>query len=76
MTEPRQPDDAWDAGDLGCGELVIELFLRLRALPPGARFRLTATDPGALHDLPAWCRLTGHALLSAEPPVFLIQRKA
>jgi len=76
MAEPIQPDDAWDAGELGCGELVILLFLRLRALPPGARFRLTATDPGAVHDIPAWCRLTGHLLLAAEPPLFLIQRKA
>ena len=75
MVDSQPPDDAWDAGDLGCGELVIELFLRLRALPPGARFLLTATDPGAVHDIPAWCRLTGHRLLSAEPPEFLIQRK-
>jgi tRNA 2-thiouridine synthesizing protein A len=76
VVEAIRPDEAWDAGELGCGELVIVLFLRLRALPPGARFLLTATDPGAVHDIPAWCRLTGHALLSAEPPHFLIQRKA
>ena len=76
MGDERLPDGAWDAGDLGCGELVIELFLRLRALPSGARFRLTATDPGAIHDIPAWCRLTGHRLLRAEPPTFLIERKA
>ena len=21
---------------------------------------MTCTDPGALHDIPAWCRLNGH----------------
>lgn len=69
------PDAAWDAGDLGCGELVVDLFLRLRSMPPGATFLLTATDPGARHDIPAWCRLTGHGLLSAAPPRYLIRRK-
>ena len=75
MSDPGQPDDAWDAGDLGCGELVIVLWGRLRALPPGAYFLLTATDPGAHHDIPAWCRLTGHALVEAAPPRYLIRRK-
>jgi len=75
VVEPIQPDDAWDAGGLGCGELVILLRGRLLALPPGACLLLTATDPGAIHDIPAWCRLTGHGLLRAEPPRFLIRRK-
>jgi tRNA 2-thiouridine synthesizing protein A len=75
MVEPVQPDDAWDAGDLGCGELVIVLRWRLLELRPGAHFHLTATDPGAIHDIPAWCRLTGHGLVSAAPPRFLIRRR-
>jgi tRNA 2-thiouridine synthesizing protein A len=75
MSETPRPDDAWDAGGLGCGELVIVLWGRLRALPPGAIFQLTATDPGAVHDIPAWCRLTGHGLVEAAPPRFLIRRK-
>jgi len=76
MDLERRPDERWDAGGLGCGELVVLLFLRLRAMPPGATFLLTATDPGALHDIPAWCRLTGHRLAVAEPPHYLIVRKA
>jgi tRNA 2-thiouridine synthesizing protein A len=54
---------AWDAGDLGCGELVIELRQRLRAMQAGEILRVHATDPGAPHDLPAWCRLTGSTLV-------------
>jgi len=75
MVEPIRPDDAWDAGELGCGELVIVLWGRLKALPPGAHLLLTAADPGARHDIPAWCRLTGHGLVEADPPRFLIRRK-
>ena len=54
----------WDAGDLGCGELVLELRTRLGGLRPGEVFRLIARDPGAPQDLPAWCRMTGHTLVS------------
>ena len=65
----------WNAGELGCGELVLELRHRLAALKAGDVFRLVARDAGAPADIPAWCRMTGHALLSTEPPVYLIQRK-
>jgi tRNA 2-thiouridine synthesizing protein A len=65
----------WDAGDMGCGELVMLLRLRLNALPPGSVLRLVARDPGAPEDLPAWCRLTGHRLVRAAHPVYDIQRK-
>jgi tRNA 2-thiouridine synthesizing protein A len=68
-------DAAWDAGDLGCGELVLELRARVAALQPGQVLKLTALDPGAPADLPAWCRLTGHALVAAEHPVYLIRHK-
>lgn len=65
----------WDAGGLGCGELVIELRARVEALEPGQVLRLIALDPGAPADLPAWCRLTGHVLVSMQHPVYHIRRK-
>jgi tRNA 2-thiouridine synthesizing protein A len=68
-------DAEWDAGDLGCGDLVLHLFQRMQQMRPGAVLRLVARDPGAPADLPAWCRLTGHVLLAAEPPVYVIRRK-
>jgi tRNA 2-thiouridine synthesizing protein A len=68
------PDDEWDAGDLGCGELVLELRMRMARLAPGQVLRLIARDPGAPADLPAWCRLTGHTLVSGEHPVYVIRR--
>lgn len=69
------PEHAWDAGEMGCGELVLELRTRLAPLAPGTIFELTARDPGAPEDLPAWCRLTGHALVRAEPPRYWIRRR-
>lgn len=75
MAEPVHTDDAWDAGGMGCGELVFVLAMRLRALPPGALLKLTATDLGAPHDIPAWCRMTGHLLVRAGHPHYFIRRK-
>ena len=68
-------DAEWDAGDLGCGELVLELRNRLLAMSPGRVLRLIALDPGAPADIPAWCRLTGHTLVLEQRPVYLIRRK-
>jgi tRNA 2-thiouridine synthesizing protein A len=72
---PRAADAQWDAGDLGCGDLVLELRLRMEALRPGQLLQLTATDPGARADIPAWCRMTGHTLIVEQHPVYQIRRK-
>ncbi len=74
-TDPRGVQSSWDSGEMGCGELVIELRARLRELAPGAVLRLVTRDPGAVEDIPAWCGLTGHALVDAAHPVYLIRRK-
>jgi len=68
-------DAEWDAGNVACGDLLVQLRLRMQDMPGGHVLRLVALDPGAREDLPAWCRLTGHALLAADHPVYLIRRK-
>ena len=70
------PDGIWDAGDMACGELVLKLRLRLKTMRPGQTLLLTASDPGAPADIPAWCNLTGHGLLKAEHPHYWIRRKS
>lgn len=65
----------WDAGDAGCGRLIMELQRQLRQLAPGASFEVTARDPAAWIDLPAWCRMSGHALVSESHPVYVIRKK-
>ncbi len=64
----------WNAGDMGCGELVLELLMRVRGLGKGQVLHLVARDPGAREDIPAWCRMTNHPLIEHEHPDYWIQR--
>jgi tRNA 2-thiouridine synthesizing protein A len=72
---PLPADDCWDAGETSCGDLALELRIRLQGMRAGAVLRLRSTDPGAIGDVPAWCRVTGHALLRAAPPDYYIRRR-
>lgn len=72
---PLSHDSEWDAADLGCGDLVMDLRSRLMEMPPGKILKLTARDPGAPEDIPAWCGLTGHRLLAAKHPLYWIRKK-
>jgi len=65
----------WEAGELGCGQLASELRRRMDGLNPGESLEVVTHDAGAAVDLPAWCRMTGHTLVSAEHPVYVIRRK-
>lgn len=49
-----------DARRLLCPLPVIRTQERVKQLAPGDVLEITCTDPGALHDIPAWCRLNGH----------------
>ena len=76
MIQPVLADDAWDAGDMGCGELVLEPAMRMRALGAGQVLRAHRPRPRrARQDIPAWCRMTGHALVSAVHPATSFERK-
>ena len=72
---PRATDIEWDAGDLGCGDLVLDLRRRLDAMRPGQVLKLIARDSGAAADIPAWCRMTEHTLVAAQHPLYEIRRK-
>ncbi|MFN0057719.1 MAG: sulfurtransferase TusA family protein [Planctomycetota bacterium] len=69
------PHAVWDAGDMGCGDLVLELRQRLATMSAGDVLLLTARDPGAPEDLPAWCGLTRHKLLASQHPRYWIARR-
>jgi tRNA 2-thiouridine synthesizing protein A len=66
VSEPLVTDVEWDAGDLGCGPLLLELRNRLRTMP-GQVFKLISVDPGSPEDLPVWCRLSRNELLHHDP---------
>lgn len=68
--------ERWDAGEMGCAQLVFELRQRMNSLSPGDELEIIARDPGAPIDLPAWCHMTGHALISQDHPAYVIERKA
>jgi TusA-related sulfurtransferase len=36
---------------------------------------VVAASPGAPMELPTWCRLTGHRLLEAAHPHYLIEKR-
>lgn len=50
-----------------CPVPIIRLARAAAGLAPGSLVALLTDDPAAEHDVPAWCRLRGHALLSSEP---------
>lgn len=71
-----QPAAHYDGGETGCGELLLDLLLFSRRQPPGTIVEVRALDPGAPLEIPAWCRLTKHELLSAAHPLYLLRTPA
>lgn len=54
-----------DARRLLCPMPVIRTQDRIKTMQPGEQLEVICTDPGALHDIPAWCRINGHRLLES-----------
>lgn len=55
-----------DCRRLLCPLPVIRVQNRVAGLAPGARLEAICTDPGALHDIPTWCRINGHQVLETH----------
>lgn len=43
-----------------CPMPVIKTQNKIAELQPGDTLEVICTDPGALSDIPAWCRINGH----------------
>ncbi|MDF1822726.1 MAG: sulfurtransferase TusA family protein [Alcanivoracaceae bacterium] len=56
-----------DARRLLCPMPVIRTQNRVREMAPGEELEVICTDPGALADIPAWCRVHGHEVVQAGP---------
>ncbi len=69
-----------DVKGMNCPLPVLRANRSLRAMPPGAKLRVLATDRAAVADFRAFCRETGHSLMafSEEAGVFsfTIRRRA
>lgn len=55
-----------DARRLLCPLPVIRVQQAIEQLPIGSTLTVYCTDPGALHDVPAWARIHGHTLLETR----------
>jgi tRNA 2-thiouridine synthesizing protein A len=55
-----------DARRLLCPLPVIRTQERVSALRPGDTLDVLCTDPGALNDIPAWCRVHGHEVTATR----------
>lgn len=45
-----------------CPMPVIKTQDKIAELQTGDTLEVTCTDPGALSDIPAWCRINGHVI--------------
>ena len=55
-----------DCRRLLCPLPVIRVQDRVATLSPGDVIEAVCTDPGALNDIPAWCRINGHRVLETR----------
>jgi len=52
-----------DARNSLCPMPVIKTQNKVNELKAGDTLEVTSTDPGALNDIPAWCRINGHEVI-------------
>lgn len=55
-----------DARHMLCPMPVIRTQEKVEKLQVGDTLTILCTDPGAIHDIPAWCRVNGHELLGIQ----------
>lgn len=55
-----------NAKNLLCPLPVIRTQQKVKELQSGDILEITATDPGVLHDIPAWCRVHGHEVVEIK----------
>ena len=55
-----------DARRLLCPMPVIRTQNKVSELQVGDTLEVICTDPGALYDIPAWCRINGHKILDKK----------
>jgi len=68
MAEPEiAPDATCDGGDLDCGSgLLLIIRNSMSPLAPGGVLEVRSRESSVREDLPAWCRMVGHDLLSTR----------
>jgi tRNA 2-thiouridine synthesizing protein A len=62
-----QSNENLDARGRRCSMLSMMVAGKIGPLSPGTVLEVLTDDPAAPTEMPAWCRRTGHDLLSLEP---------
>ncbi|MBU2572044.1 MAG: sulfurtransferase TusA family protein [Gammaproteobacteria bacterium] len=55
-----------NARRLLCPLPVIRTQDRVKRMAAGEQLEVICTDPGVMQDIPAWCRINGHAVLETK----------
>jgi tRNA 2-thiouridine synthesizing protein A len=55
-----------DARGLSCPMPIVKTAQAAKVAAPGSLIEVLATDPGSTKDFVAWCRTTGHELVSQD----------
>ena len=55
-----------NARRLLCPLPVIRTQDKVKTLQAGDVLTVVCTDPGVMHDIPAWCRINGHRLIETR----------
>ena len=55
-----------DAKRLLCPLPVIRTQDKVKTLQSGDILEVICTDPGVMQDIPAWCRINGHQVLTTQ----------
>jgi tRNA 2-thiouridine synthesizing protein A len=55
-----------NARRLLCPLPVIRTQDKVKQLKPNDILEVTCTDPGVMQDIPAWCRINGHKILTTS----------
>lgn len=64
-THPYEPQDAFDGGELDCGNgLLLLIRKHIDPLQPGELLEILSMEASVEEDLPAWCRLTGNEMVN------------
>ena len=78
LTEVESADREVDASGLNCPLPILKTRKAIMGLSYGGVLKVTATDPGSVKDMEAFCNQTGHELMASGEAsgsyVFLIRK--
>ena len=66
MTEEYQIAKSLDLKGLLCPIPVVKVSKAIKDIQIGEVIEATATDPGVMMDIPAWCKSSGNEMLAMD----------